>query len=369
MLTCKDIKTGKTPRLVVRGVTSQLVTLVGIHYLRISFPDKYLKEVVDVTCRFFDSVPSGRYGLWGYDQSYIWQSGVRILYDVDPEKANGHNHRAYFECPGQPCDELTPADLVLLMQVFKDSFEGRGERIDVCLDDFSRRIDPHDLLEIAKIKDYSRFRQFHLRQSYENGNKLSYDSIVFGSLKKGWIKQLEVYDKNLETKGKINAVRWEAKFREDKADTIFTMLAGTSGNLDAFALLCGSIVVGSITFIHRNGDKNIPRLDEYDFWKLIKEGLSDLRIRSKKKVNTVTGIIKWVERQVAPNFACLSKLFKSEKTFFAWILDLLRDGEGRLNANQLNIVDRYSGSLEHKSFVNPGELENRYLNAMCALKT
>lgn len=365
MAAITDVETGNSPRLVGRGVNSLTKTEVSVHWLRISFPDKYLRQAMDITNKHFDLVPLERFGLWGYDRAYHYANGVKILFDTDDDKARIHNHRAYFECPGRACDELTPADLVLLMQIFKDAFEGRGERIDICLDDFSRHIDPQGLRAIAMRRDYSRFRQFHLRQSFDNGNELVYDSIVFGSQKKGWVKQLEVYDKKLESNGQIDSVRWEAKFREDKADTIFTMLAGTSGNLDSFALLCGSIVVGCITFIHRIDDvKNLSRLDEYDFWKLIKGRLGDLRIRSHKKVNTITGIVEWVKRQVAPNLACLSKVFQTEKIFLSWIFELVHDGESRLNPNQLNIVDRYSGSFDHRSYMDPGDLDNRYVKAI-----
>jgi len=365
-----DFQSGNTPRLVARGVDSQPVTEVGVDYLRISSPDKYLQKMVDVTSRFLKSEPKSGFGLWGYDRSYIWPNGVRILYDTDIEKADFHNRRVFLECPGRGCGELTPSDLCLLMQIFVDEFEGRGERIDVCLDDYSRRITPQELQKIAKCGDYSRFHQFHIRQSYECGNQLTYDAIVFGSMKKGWVKQLEVYDKGLESKGEKNAIRWEAKFREDKADTAFRMLAGTCGNLDAFALLCGSIVVGSIEFVHRKeGVKNLNRLERYEFWELLKGGLDGLCIRSAKKVNNVTGIIEWVKRQVAPNFACLWKLFGSEKVAFSWLVDFLNDGEKRMNENQLSIVRQYAGSFNHHSFMNQGELDNRYLNAMCSPKT
>jgi len=370
MLACMDAKAGNTPRLVERGVNSQTVTETGVHWLRISFPDKYLHEVVKVTSLFFDSEPSERFGLWGYDRAYRWQCSVSILYDTDKDKARFHNNRAYFECPGRACDELTPADLTFLMQIFKDTFEGRGERIDIFLDDYARRIDPQGIQEIVKRGDYSRFRQFHLRQSYDHGNQLVYDSIIFGSIKKNWVKQLECYDKGLESNGEKDCVRWEAKFREDKADNVLTKLAGTCGNLDAFALLCGSIVVGCITFVHRvDNVKNIKRLNVYEFWELVKEGLADLRIRSHKKRNTITGIMEWTKRQVAPNFACLSKIFKSEKQFFAWIFEeILHDGEGRLNPNQRDLVDRFSGTVDYRSPKNPDELENHYLNVMSDLR-
>lgn len=363
-------KSGNTPRLVVRGVDSQPVTEVSVDWMRISFLDKYLQKVVDVTRWFFKSEPELGYGFWGYDRAYIWPNGVRIIYDTDTEKADFHNHRIYFECPGRCCNELTPSDLCLLMQIFKDFFEGRGERVDVCLDDYSRRIAPQELVKIAKRSDYSRFRQFHPRQSYDFGNQLVYDAVVFGSLKKGWVKQLEVYDKGLESKGEKNAIRWEAKFAKDKADKVFRALAGTCGNLDAFALLCGSIVVGSIDFIHRKeGVKNLNRLVRYKFWESLQQGLDGLRIRSAKKVNSVTGVIEWIKRQVAPNLSCLWKLFGSEKEAFSWFVDLLDDGEKRMNENQLSIVRQYEGSFSHRSFMNQGELDNRYLNAMCSLKT
>jgi len=366
MIAKTDVKTGNTLRLVARRVESRMVTEVGVHWLRISFPDKYLRQAVDMVSRSFNLEPIDRFGLWGYDRMYHWPNGVKIMYDTDDDKARLHNRRAYFECPGKACDELTPPDLVLVMEIFKEAFEGRGERIDIYLDDFARHIEPQDLQSVIMRKDYSRFRQFHLMQSFDHGNELIYDAIVFGSRKKGWEKQLEVYDKNLESKGEKNCIRWEAKFREDKADTILTKLVGTAGNLDAFALLCGSIVVGSITFLHRiDGVRNLERLDEYEFWGLLKEGLQDLRIRSKKKVNTVTGIVSWVERQVAPNFACLSKVFKSQKVFYSWILDLLHDGESRLNPNQLHIVDQYSGSFDHRSYLDPAELDNRYIKHLC----
>jgi len=370
MIACKDVESGNTPRLVVRGVDSQFVTEVGVDYLRISYPDKYLQKIRDVTSRFFKSKPKIGFGFWGYDRSYIFPNGVRILFDTDIEKADFHNHRVFLECPGRGCNELTPSDLCLLMQIFMDEFEGRGERIDVCLDDYKRRITPQELQEIAKRGDHSRFQKWHVRQSFERGNQLSYDAIVFGSLKKGWVKQLEVYDKGLESKGEKNCIRWEVKYREDKADTVFRMLAGTCGNLDAFALFCGSIVVGSIDFIHRKeGVKNLNRLDRYKFWESLTEGLDGLCIRSAKKVNTITGTIEWIKRQVAPNLSLVWQLFPSEKVAFSWFIDLLHDGEERMNENQQSIVSQYAGSFDYRSFMNPGELDNRYLNAMCSLKT
>lgn len=369
MTACKDDQAGTTPRLVERGVDSLIQKSVSVHWLRISFPDKHLDKVVSFVSKFFNSKPNSGFGLWGYDQAYRWHNKIKIMYDTDDEKRWIHNKRAYLECPGRACDELTPSDLLLFIESFKVNFEGRGERIDIALDDFSRCIEPCDLQAIAGCGDFSRFRQYHIKQSrvkIKNGTKMVYDAIVFGSQKKGWEKQLEVYDKNLESKGKINAVRWEVKFRQDKADNVFTKLSETAGYLDAFAFLCGSIVIGSIAFIHRNGlEKNLCRLDEYEFWELLKNDLQDLRIRGEKKVNTVTGIVNWLEHQAAPNFAVLAKVFKSEKVFFSWILDLLKDGESRLNPNQLHIIEEYAGSLDCPPSLCRGELENRYINNMC----
>jgi DNA relaxase NicK len=156
------------------------------------------------------------------------------------------------------------------------------------------------------------------------------------------------YDKNLESNGQQNCCRWEVEFAQTKADIVFKKLAETCGNLDAFATLCGSLVAGSVTFIHRTGEKNLGRLELYEWWeKILKILGKGVAIRVRREKDSLTGKMTWVKKSVSPSLACLRKVFVTDRAFLRWLFDVLKEGSARMNPYTQQIAMYYEASLDY----------------------
>ena len=307
---------------------------VGIHWLRISFPKKQLAQISEYCKYVWGDFDLDGFGLWSYDTRFHWSSGVSLNFDSDEERSQRvHCGRMTLDCPGAACDELAVQDLMLLIE-YAEMLGGKCSRIDIYFDDYNRRISFDDLKETAERRDYSGLLDFRVTQAgklTKPGN--TREEISFGKRgSRGNGKYLRWYNKELESNGEYKCDRWEVEFTQKKADIVFTKLARCDGSLDAFATLCGSLIAGCITFVHRTGDKNIKRLLRYEWWEQIVDLLGgEVKIRVERKKDSLTGKIEWVNRSVAPSLACLKKVFVNEGAFFRWLWHVCDEGDGRMN--------------------------------------
>lgn len=324
---------------------------VGIHWLRISFSTKLLGKIAQFLSQIWgDHTQDGR-GLWSYDSRLAWSSGVSLNYDEDEERSDRvHSGRMTLDIPGGACDELTVSDLQLLTE-FCEKMDGEGKRVDVFFDDYNRITTPSEVYEAAHRGDYSGFRTVN-RITRENLQGYTHDEVSFGRRGSyGNGKYLRFYDKELESNGEIKCCRWEVEFTGDKADQVFHKLAATKPGADAaaFATLCGALIAGCITFVHRTAEKNIGRLGSYAWWEEILVTLGNkIVIRTSRKKDSLTGKIEWVKKNVSPSLACLKKVFVTNEAFFRWVFDVCKDGEGRMNPFTEQIARDNEGSVDYR---------------------
>jgi len=343
---------------------------VGVHWLRNSFDHKKLEKVKAWVSNFFGESTLKDYGKLGYGRHYAWESGVSLCFDADPENnPNSHRGRITLDVPGKACAELTAPDLLLFMEGCQ-ALDCKCKRIDVFWDDYKRIVSLEELGRVADVGDFSMFRISSANRTKNRTRKendgLLYNAVTFGRRGcKGSGKYLRVYDKNLESNGESNCIRWECEFSQEKAQEVFTWLVGASGNLDVFATLCGSLIGGCINFVHRTGEKHIGRLDVYEFWQEVIKLLGVLSVRIAKKENTLTGTIEWVEKQVAPSLALIRKAMRSEQDFYNLSRHFTDVGESRMNATQRQIAEQNAGLLTYDRKVNKEKQRSDYLNAMC----
>jgi len=328
---------------------SHLSSSVGVHWLRISFLTKKLGEVAAFLNKIWGDFDQDGYGFWSYDSRFIWKSGVSLNYDEDPERSNRvHCGMMTLDCPGSSLDEVTAPDLQLLIE-FCEAIGGKCTRIDTFFDDYARRITPHEIYDVVKKGDYSGFRTYS-RIERGNRNELTHDEIAFGrrgSFGNG--KYLRIYDKELESHGEQKCIRYEVEWTGRKADSVFKKISVTCGNVEAFATLVGSLVAGSVTFVKRTGDKNVCRLDVYDWWREIVEILhGPIVIRTSRKKDSLTGKIEWVKRNVSPSLACLRNVFVNDKAFFRWLFDICHEGESRMNSFSEQIAHDNEHTLNYQ---------------------
>ncbi len=365
----KELKSGN-PGTVIPGSHSPGGNLTGVHWLRISFDFKQLDSVKAMVCSFFGVCEMCYNGILSYSARFIWASGVSLCFDEDPElRQKAHRGRITLDVPGSCCDELTAPDLLLLKQYCQE-LRGKCTRIDVFFDDYNRLVNLDELRDTVEKNDFSGFRivgqnSTRDRTKKKNGG-MTYDAVTFGRRgSKGSGKYLRVYDKNLESKGEENCIRWEVEFTQHYAEEVFKILAGADGNLDVYAICCGSLVAGCIKFVHRNGDKNITRLELYDWWESIEKCLGVLHIRIAKKKNSLTGMIEWTERQVSPTLSVIAQAFKTERDLYDWLQEIRDVGESKLSAHQRQVAEQNAGCLTFNPKCNREKNETAYLNAMC----
>ena len=335
MLGHKSLLCGENPRTVLRGCNSQKQNEVGIHWLRISIPRRYLGELEEYCSLYFGESSEDGYGLWSYAARCAWPNGVSLNYDLDSVWADRwHNGKATLDIPGQACDEIEDLHLFI---IGLRRFCPTCTRCDVFFDDYNGIVRPSFLQSIAKRGDYSGFRKFQIKQGFES-KRLVRDEISFGTRgERGSGKYLRVYDKALESNGEQDCIRWEVEFTGKCAHKVFEKLSQVD-TVEAFATLCGSLVAGSINFVYRTGDKNIYRLNVYEFWQLLREALGVLNIRVAKKPNDINGMHQWIYKQVSPTLACMRGTFQDDIDFINFLLDVTKEGGLRMSKRLINIA-------------------------------
>ena len=75
--------------------------------------------------------------------------------------------------------------------------------------------------------------------------------------------------------------------------------------------------------------------------------MGTLVVRTEKKINSLTGMFDWTERQVAPTLACLRRCFRGDQKFFNWLFDILERGDHRMNSHKTDLAEKYESSFSY----------------------
>lgn len=336
-----DDNCGNSPRTVLRGVNSQKIgNTVGIHWLRISVRRCYLRGLRDYVSKFYGEYDRSEYGLWSYDSCYAWVDGLTLNYDSDVDRnARVHKSKITLDICGSALDLLT-ADVLMQFVHGLARWSPTCSRIDVFFDDYNRIKAPSDLIPLAQNRDFTGFRKATTKQRF-GVHGIEHDEVSFGVRgENGSGKYLRVYDKELESKGKFDCIRWETEFSQERANMVFEKLS-EADTLEQFASLCGALIGGVITFVHRTGDKNIDRLDVYAFWSTLQDLLGSVVLRVKSEDTTVDTMQSWVAKQVSPTLACLRPMYRSDIDFFNWLLSIMEVSEEKQSKRHSYLAEKY----------------------------
>jgi DNA relaxase NicK len=192
--------------------------------------------------------------------------------------------------------------------------------------------------QCVKTGDYSGFKRARPLPVYDNHGRLIRDEVAFGSRgDHGSGKYLRIYDKDLESNGKQNCIRWEVEFASERANLVFERLTQCA-DLSTFAVVCGALVGGIINFVKRGKTKNICRLEVYEFWQLIRAALGKIVVRVRRDETDEKKMREWIDRQVSPTLACLRKI-SGDIGFFNWVINVIGDAEERLQPQHYNVIN------------------------------
>lgn len=358
------------PPGVIRGLDSQTLPqipktghpgTVGLHWLRGSVPmadTEKLKTYLDTW--FGDESQDQLYGLWFYDRSTRWPNGVQLNYHSHSDRASITRGRVAIEIPGSALEVMDTAYVVSFMRRLED-FGFQCSRLDVFYDDVTRLVSPWRLARMVHDEDsdgnvlradFTGFRRI-TKRTISNAKGRTFDEVAFGSRgQNGSGKYLRIYDKRLESQGENPAVRYELELSDERSQKAFEML--THVHIKDAAGILGALVGGCIDFKKRTGDKNLARLERYEFWQTIIDRFGRVTLAGKRVQKTVDRSAAYVQKQVAGTLQMVRKAWGAEK-FFPWLVDIV-DGENRLRTAHFAALVEYERAMRDETTLHIGSI-------------
>lgn len=249
--------------------------------------------------------------------------------------------------PQSTCEQVTTQYLLWLVNELLQ-FGCRVTRLDLTVDDFSRGLNIENLYSeclngnlVARTDevDYSAPRKLKTGELREEKLTIGRRSSEF---------YLRIYDKFLESKGKINAIRVEqelkgklalgaAKLLIEKAFSAF----GATANFDNFSFpaFCDTvlgILAKKIDFRDKHSNNNITRRDRLPFWDKFLHQAAALKVEIKKVVHKIDKVIDWVAESVAASLATLQAYFADD--FLDYLKGLLDLGQAKMKRRHFKLL-------------------------------
>lgn len=239
-----------------------------------------------------------------WDHSYIGSLGCLYM-----ERETSTGTRCRLSLSGKACSSV-PTELLLhfFTAVSVGNSEVSCSRIDICLDDFTKKLTLENISSALEVGNHCGFQKSHIIRNY--GGRGGW-TVNLGSRQSEQF--VRIYDKCAESKGRIDSVRWESEFKHDKSQAIFKALAGASTVVDALKLLRG-YAFGNFHFIDRS-DKNLQRCNVLDWWLefITFVAYEKVEILTEKAVTSIESSVKWIEYQVEKTLARISRAFGEDK--------------------------------------------------------
>ena len=252
--------------------------------------------------------------------------GVRIAWNLPSPDKPGF---MWLSFPGSIFDCSDICNIIMLFDLLTDDYSPgfwlhnfKATRIDLAIDDFSKTISPRFIHEIAKQGNFSGFRNIPTQDKAGNWKAPSYrwvespwcdsdgelhqaGTINFGSCQSD--KQFYVYDKWAESDGKIDSIRFEARFLDEQADIrfreILKCLQSGEGYEDSYCKLIGSMACGAIDFVDRETDERLSRCLRFEWWGQFIDELGRVTFPVPRQKPTIEKVVRWAFRQWKSSFA------------------------------------------------------------------
>lgn len=261
-----------------------------IHWFQGTFDLSELQKVRSAFSHYFDPDYNSGPGRWLYEKQYRFAFGVSIQYDESPEAIAKHAGRACLVIPGQACDILGHEKLWELLHYLRKR-SVRCTRLDLAFDDYQKLVHPHHIVSQVKAREmsFAPFRKMNSNQVEDHRGVLKEDTVYFGSRgENGTGSFVRCYNKSLESKGRIDCIRWEYELTSDKAAVVFQSIIRSEAFPHA---LIGAYIGGALRFIVEGG--GTPW-----WWTLLTIEMGQAAIALEPKEVAVEKTAQWVEHSV-----------------------------------------------------------------------
>ena len=278
-----------------------------------------------------------------YQNSGRSLKGVRIAWDNQDE--NG-NCRCLISIPGKVLSAMKMLTVRrLALGILLTGLH--CTRLDVAIDDFGKRLKFQTIVDALLAKNYAKFKTWDWRFSKGGGI-----CIYFGSRESS--RCTKIYDKFVESKGKINAYRLETKFGNKIAQKVlleWLMIdpdtLGDNWERQSASYLAKS-VVGSVNFIDRAvkpDEKNLDRLPRLYWWEAFVELIGGEIYHTAPIIQTsLDKAAQYHKRSTLRSLVCIIKALKSvdAEDAKAWVLHQFEAAEASLTAIHHHRIEQYA---------------------------
>lgn len=313
---------------------------LGIDYLTFVLPIKdsiAVHSLADtLSSRYLDAfefrVGQGRFVGRQFANWAVSATGMLLLWNLPGENLDKGSVRIAIS--GKSLERATVLETQLLISQLLE-LNGVCNRIDIKVDDFSRSMNPEDIIDAIHHKNYCRscFRKGKVQEDisgsvYERGW-----TIYMGSRESD--KMIRYY--NAKPVHKIDAFRYELEYKNAIANEIAKAIAMMNTNETLTELLSG-IIVKSAKFIDRSDGNRADRCAVLPFWQkwIDRFGTDGIKLSPPRKTPTLSRSIAWVERSVSATLAMICKYVGGDKV--AYLKGLIQAGEEKFGARHEAIL-------------------------------
>jgi len=303
-----------TPPQLTGGQKAVEGVVVGVDWVSVTFPgdlDRVLLVAsLALGCEAGDWVEL-EHGSYGYRRGLVGPGGAKVWWDA-PGRDDVH-----VSLPGQACGVVGQDRLKnYLRQV--TAAGGKATRLDLAMDDYERVVSPGDVLKALQGPDrVTHARDYLTQQGGRVGSsELTGATVYLGAPSSR--QRLRVYDKCLESGGKMDCVRWELQSRKEAAETMVQVLADQD-----WGQVMASRLVGFVDFreaaAHSETEKR-PRMSWFqELVGLVEKASAYL----PKPVRTVDEAVEWLARAVGPTLAVAMQFWQGD---LGPLSKIIRDG-------------------------------------------
>lgn len=264
-----------------------------------------------------------------YGQSVL---GARLWYDLPGENKSAHGH-AVFSMSGSVLAHFTISQIRdLLTQL--SAFNPKYTRFDIAIDDYAKRITFEMVAQAIEAKSYARFKKAQIIKNY--GDEWGGFTIRCGS--RASLRCLRFYDKWAETKGVINAYRWEAELKDEAATKAVYEWLKSSEEISAQYL--AALVIGCVEFVERKDEKNVDRMEELSWWTEFKNAVGSIRHSFQKVPTSLRKAKEWVNHQVIKTLSTI-RYVVGGKYFANWLVKEIANAPKRFTASDIARMERW----------------------------
>lgn len=263
------------------------------------------------------------HGISAYGLMWAWD-------DPTPERVG----KGWICIKGSYLSYLEPEVVHALLRILILDFGVKTTRLDFALDDFSKAVTPHQVLECGFARQFARFKRPPRFAGDAADGSLT---VTFGSRFSD--KLLRIYDKAKESKGEINAIRWEIEFKDEVAHVHACQFIDCAWEELPYQFVAQA-VTGSIEFCEAGKGRRLDRQGGLlRWWQDFKAAIGSVRLPVPRKPQTYERRKAWMRAAWSKTAAMLEMMNDSGIPFWSLMKSITRDGKERLTSADYNLLE------------------------------